>query len=76
MTASFIVPSQELRPLGIGLYPHGGAMANHCCRPNALQCFRGSSLQLRWDPSTVAGLLRRVAVGALYRDTLCLKSAR
>ncbi|KXZ48781.1 hypothetical protein GPECTOR_25g365 [Gonium pectorale] len=40
------VADEELRPVGIALYPTG-ALANHSCRPSAVQCFTGSTLQLR-----------------------------
>ena len=37
---------EELRPLGVGLYPLGAAV-NHSCRPNCMQGFRGSRIQFR-----------------------------
>ncbi|GIL49275.1 hypothetical protein Vafri_5404 [Volvox africanus] len=40
------VCDEELRPLGIALYPTG-ALVNHSCNPTAVQTFRGRTLLLK-----------------------------
>ncbi|GIL73817.1 hypothetical protein Vretifemale_3919 [Volvox reticuliferus] len=40
------VCDEELRPLGIALYPTG-ALVNHSCNPNTVQTFRGRTLLLK-----------------------------
>ncbi|GLI61325.1 hypothetical protein VaNZ11_003682 [Volvox africanus] len=40
------VCDEELRPLGIALYPTG-ALVNHSCNPNSVQTFRGRTLLLK-----------------------------
>lgn len=37
----------ELRPLGVGIYPLG-ALVNHDCRPNCVQTFAGRNIVFRW----------------------------
>lgn len=41
------VCDDELRPVGVGLYPLG-ALINHHCRPNCVQTFTGRSIVFRW----------------------------
>ncbi|EFJ42294.1 SET and zf-MYND domain-containing protein, partial [Volvox carteri f. nagariensis] len=40
------VCDEELRPLGVALYPTG-ALVNHSCSPSTVQTFHGSTLELR-----------------------------
>jgi hypothetical protein len=42
------VCDDELRPLGLALYPTG-ALVNHSCQPSAVQTFQGNKLRLRWN---------------------------
>jgi SET and MYND domain-containing protein len=37
---------EELRPIGVGLYPLG-ALINHSCRPNCAQSFQGPAIVFR-----------------------------
>lgn len=41
------VCDDELRPVGVGLFPLG-ALINHHCRPNCVQTFTGRSIVFRW----------------------------
>jgi hypothetical protein len=38
---------EELRAIGVGLYPLG-ALVNHSCRPNCMQTFSGRNIVFRW----------------------------
>jgi hypothetical protein len=38
---------EELRAIGVGLYPLG-ALINHSCRPNCMQTFTGRNIVFRW----------------------------
>eukprot|EP00775_Hariotina_reticulata_P013528 gene13528-biopygen15414 len=40
------VCDEELRPIGVGLYPRG-ALINHSCSPNCVQSFAGSRIVFR-----------------------------
>jgi hypothetical protein len=37
---------EELRPLGVGIYP-AAALANHSCTPTCSQSFKGSTIIFR-----------------------------
>lgn len=45
---------EELRPIGVGLYPLG-ALINHSCRPNCVQTFAGRNIVFRWAWVGVSG---------------------
>lgn len=41
------VCDDELRPIGVGIYPLA-ALVNHACRPNCVQTFSGPNIVFRW----------------------------
>jgi hypothetical protein len=41
------VCDEELRAIGVGLYPLG-ALINHSCTPNCVQSFQGPAIVFRW----------------------------
>jgi SET and MYND domain-containing protein len=43
---SHTICDEELRPIGVGLYPLG-ALINHGCRPNCVQTFAGRNIVFR-----------------------------
>eukprot|EP01052_Picozoa_sp_SAG31_P012934 SAG31_NODE_766_length_12239_cov_16.248435_4_plen_749_part_00 len=51
---SHVIWDQELRPIGLGLYPLA-AMLNHCGQPNSVQTFDGSVFELRAIAPIAAG---------------------
>ena len=55
------VCDEELRPIGVGIYPLG-ALINHACRPNCVQTFAGRNIVFKW----VEGVVCDVGVFALH----------
>jgi hypothetical protein len=53
---------EELRPIGVGLYPLG-ALINHSCTPNCAQSFLGPDIVFRCGGCRVAGGGLRLSVG-------------
>lgn len=43
---SHTVCDEELRPIGVGIYPLG-ALINHSCTPNCVQSFEGPKIVFR-----------------------------
>ncbi len=40
------IADEELRPVGVGIYPLG-ALVNHACDPNCMQSFKGTRIEFR-----------------------------
>jgi hypothetical protein len=62
------VCDEELRPIGVGLYPLG-ALVNHSCRPNCAQSFQGPNIVFRCEQGGLLHHWPLLAVGLQHATT-------